>query len=646
MTSSGHSYGPTCSLRPRTNTSIRGYSNILDLPPKVRAQFFYTSALPIDDPLSPLPALSTSSSSTSSRVPPIPFSVRDNAALDEAWQALQLLGSNESSEKTLEEQRLYTDEESEGKEAERSKSTSKDLRSAQSVMRSGNIKHIFRGLSRERTRSQTSRRTSAGASIPKEKEKSKLSTFETASQISSGTSGTEDESRTGEATHLLLCDDPDHIGFDDTIPIQPEELAVARAETDSSGTEPKRQRSPSHWKDEAGKVGDQGDVDFGEDLSAPRPTSAGTQYGSSPSEKITTGTPFLRAPSRDRGPISTNSSHAVSEIDGTTAHNEDNRAGRLSTRPIFHSSRPGSRDTDVGHRTNFKSPGHGCAVRHKETEPRRAYIPVGVSRLHLVELPDLQVCFSPLSTASEPFELTACQMKPIYWSPVNDISTVIRGTWFYKETLLPVEPELAAQLEDGYIDDKSWTQTWQDELNSCVEAGAEGEAKAVHRLWPDTKLDVSGNRPRNGEEGRTGDKLLTTTSAIPPTENWTDLVDAKSETESPRKFANFGVIYVDATDAQILQPSLLPSLARGRTPLAAIRKGRQIGIAVVRGFDYKVWERLHPPKKSLTASKAQEGATASQSGTAAMTARQELCEACTTEEKQSKVTDLVLVIHG
>lgn len=644
MTSSGHSYGPTCSLRPRTNTSIRAYSTISDLPPTVRAQFFYTSALPIDDPLSPLPALSTSSSSTSSRVPPRPFSVRDNAALEEAWQALQLRGPKESSEKIFEEQRLDTDAESDGKEVERSKSTSNDLRPAQSVMRSGNLKHMLRGLSRERMKSQTSRRASAGASILKEKEKSKLSTFETASPISSGNSGTEDGSVWGEATHLLLCDDPGHLGLDETIPIEPEELAVARAEIFSGGTEPKRQRPPSHPEDKAGNVEEQGGVNFGEDPSTPRPISTGTLYGSSPSDKLTTGTPFLRAPSRDRRPISTASSYAVSQTDGTTAHSEDRRAGRLLTRSIFHSSRPGSRDTDVGHRTSFNSPGHGCEVRQKETEPRRAYIPVGVSRLHLVELPDLQVCFAPLRTASELLELTASQMKPIYWSPVNDISTVIRGTWFYKDTLLPVESELAAQLEDGYICNKPWTQTWQDELNSCVEAGAEGEAKAVHRLWPDTKLDVSGNRPRTGEESRIGDKLFTTTSATPPTEP--DSVDVESETESPRKFATSGVIYVDATDAQILQPSLLPSLARGRTPLAAIRKGRQIGIAVVRGFNYEAWEKLHPPKKSSTASKAQVGATASQSGTAAMTARQESCEACSTEEKQPKVTDLVLVIHG
>lgn len=40
-------------------------------------------------------------------------------------------------------------------------------------------------------------------------------------------------------------------------------------------------------------------------------------------------------------------------------------------------------------------------------------VPVGISRLHLVSLP-------------------ALQMKPLYWSPVNDIAVVTRATWFYR----------------------------------------------------------------------------------------------------------------------------------------------------------------------------------------------------------------------
>lgn len=48
-----------------------------------------------------------------------------------------------------------------------------------------------------------------------------------------------------------------------------------------------------------------------------------------------------------------------------------------------------------------------------EIKPRVIDVPVGVSRLHEVSLPVLQ-------------------MKPIYWSPVNDIAIVSRTTWFFK----------------------------------------------------------------------------------------------------------------------------------------------------------------------------------------------------------------------
>ena len=40
-------------------------------------------------------------------------------------------------------------------------------------------------------------------------------------------------------------------------------------------------------------------------------------------------------------------------------------------------------------------------------------VAVGVSRLHMVCLPTLQ-------------------MKPIYWSPINDVAVVMRATWFYR----------------------------------------------------------------------------------------------------------------------------------------------------------------------------------------------------------------------
>ena len=246
-------------------------------------------------------------------------------------------------------------------------------------------------------------------------------------------------------------------------------------------------------------------------------------------------------------------------------------------------------------------------------------------------------------------------MKPIYWSPVHDVSSVIRGTWFYKETMLPVESDIANQLEEGYEYMKPWTQTYVDELNSCVEIGAEAELKVCHQLWPSAEPAKPERRPS------TANKLLEVeVNAIDADElARKDAVEGAAAPETKaagtilptedaamRLYARSSVIYANGRDAQILRPNLLPSALRGRRPLAPIRKGRPIGIPVVRGFDQKVWEKLHLSKKGTTASKARDGAIASQSGTADFAGQTRTCEVCLPEGERSRVTDLVLIIHG
>ena len=90
-------------------------------------------------------------------------------------------------------------------------------------------------------------------------------------------------------------------------------------------------------------------------------------------------------------------------------------------------------------------------------------------------------------------------MEPIYWSPMNDLALVIRGTWFYAENMLPVETDVANMLEAGYIEMKPWTETWKDELNSAVEVGAIGEMKILHKLWPE-RHKKSSSRPSSARE--------------------------------------------------------------------------------------------------------------------------------------------------
>ena len=135
-----------------------------------------------------------------------------------------------------------------------------------------------------------------------------------------------------------------------------------------------------------------------------------------------------------------------------------------------------------------------------------------------------------------------------------------------------------------------------------------------------------------------------------------------------RLYRTAGVIYANYKEAYILKPSLKPSAYYGRRPLANyIRRGRSIGIKVVRGFDEDTWTQLHPPSKKVramatisasstiptgslpktTITKALEGVSTSQAGSARLPPmqRQKLDKSLAASERPV-VTDLVLVIHG
>ncbi|KAI5295440.1 hypothetical protein KEM52_001385 [Ascosphaera acerosa] len=253
-------------------------------------------------------------------------------------------------------------------------------------------------------------------------------------------------------------------------------------------------------------------------------------------------------------------------------------------------------------------------------------VTVGYSRLYTVRFPSLI-------------------LHPVYWAPIGDVAPVIRGTWFYKSTMLPVEPEVANRLERGYCYMRPWTGTWQDELNSCVEHGAEAEEKIVWKLFQQEQEEQGGDTaPRNTQDdaeqfekgahdGANHALQFDQTEAAGPHGKARDALRPTS------------VIYVNATDAQILRPSLLPSAHRGRRPLSAIRKGHEIGIAVVRGFDYKRWSKLHPPRtKTAAAGKLME--MYSRGRASGQVIAQPRCPGCLMEERKPRPTELVLVIHG
>ncbi|KAI1433083.1 DDHD domain-containing protein [Xylaria sp. CBS 124048] len=258
-------------------------------------------------------------------------------------------------------------------------------------------------------------------------------------------------------------------------------------------------------------------------------------------------------------------------------------------------------------------------------------VPVGVSRLHEVTLP-------------------ALQMKPIYWSPVNDISTVLRATWFYRDDMRPVDPRVANQLEAGYRELKPHSETWRDELKCAVEVGPLGEEKVSHPLWPKTsdqlgKKSVDMEEPLLSSDPFCAARCFHGEAAAEGTLLPSANEDNSLPLQTQRKFDQYHVIYKDETHAFLLKPSLKPSAYYGRRPVAKIVRGMTLGIPVVRGFNYEIWRSKHQKTQPTT---QQESGAQRQNGDANNrgASTNETCLACAAEKERGRVTDLVLVVHG
>ncbi|RCI12995.1 hypothetical protein L249_0015 [Ophiocordyceps polyrhachis-furcata BCC 54312] len=250
--------------------------------------------------------------------------------------------------------------------------------------------------------------------------------------------------------------------------------------------------------------------------------------------------------------------------------------------------------------------------RAKPTE-----IVVGLSRLHKVSLP-------------------ALQMLPIYWSPVNDVAVVMRATWFYRDTMVPVPPTVANQLETGFQELRPWTETWADELRCAIEVGPLGEEKVSYCLWPnsleqkqdETEPKISSNpfcaaRCCQGEAAAQGANNPTTER--PPK-------------EAPnRPFANYHVIFKDKSQAFLLKQSLKPSAYYGRKPVGKIMRGISVGIPLTRGFDQEAWDSDHGKPRTLGSSAVEDSHEST---------RLSVCPACMADTSRGQVNDLVLVAHG
>jgi hypothetical protein len=334
-----------------------------------------------------------------------------------------------------------------------------------------------------------------------------------------------------------------------------------------------------------------------------------TNFLSHASSAGTSGSPFLKLPfqkGNSQAQSTRNSSHDEPQLPLDDSSDD----------PLENARRTHERDSTE---TEILQD-HGCrASKHARKD---LDVLVGISRLHLVKLP-------------------ALQMKPIYWSPVHDVYAVTRGTWFYKNTMYPVEPAVANQLEMGYRYLQPWSQTWHDQLDSAIEVGAAGEEKISHLLWP------------KEEDQDEGSQMLTSIVSVDPhcaarcfkgeaaAEGSTD-PESSGTSSSPKtiskKYPHCQVIYKDSRNAFILKPNLQPSEYYGRKPLQKIMKGTIVGLHVVRGFDWDSWEKLHPSKKTRPVTKMEANPPA--------TRDVEPSKRDKNRAQELPITDLCLVIHG
>lgn len=564
--STPHTYGPACRLAPIAPPApIEGLEGI----PPLKAHFFYSSHIPIDDPLSASTIVGASESKPSS-LPLRPFSTGDNLALEKAW-----LGFVSDRDRRNHRQ------------AQRNRSPSPRL----SKENAARLAAIVTQLAAKHKEKHDREGLSPLAGVVCCQELAIDASAELRKEFCAVT-----RQRQRSLDHDLVVQGV------------MAELKRHRASSDAPQQEPHAPKFPNvplgsspgrvladYARPETGS----GDDDL--------PPLAAPQLSTRPfaADDGISGKPFVRV-ERDRNKRSAN---ATPEDRSTRQASERGGRGRSDSRA--------SQQVPTG-------------VPHREGDS--AEVPVGVSRLHMVSLPVLQ-------------------MKPIYWSPVNDIAQVMRATWFYRDSMVPLEPAVANQLEAGYRELQPWAETWRDEIKSALYVGALGEEKVSYRLWPEPEKRPKGKsdelppEPAISSDPYCASRCFRGEAAA---EGTLEPVHSEKEAATPlpesRSFANYHVIFKDESTAFLLKPSQRPSAYYGRKPIAKIMKGATVGIPVVRGFDLAMWRRAHE-KWPATQAKEASTPTAQRPGNIGRLG-QSGCPGCSVERERGQVTDLVLVAHG
>ncbi|RYO86495.1 hypothetical protein DL766_008803 [Monosporascus sp. MC13-8B] len=552
-----HNFGPECRLAPVAQPFPP--SELDEIPP-INAQYFYSSPIPIDDPLSASAITATTTDSKASKANLQPFSRGDNNALERAWLGLA----------SAQHCRNHA-------QARRSRSPSPSLARANADKLTAIVHDLAVKHAEKHAREGPSRETTHPVIDPV------------------------DPVSVPGTTVTLCCRD---LLPDAGIALRTSFCAVAR----------RHQKGLDREK-------------VAQDVMAEMATlRTNSEASVTTTENKFSGRSFDypgSLPSSKREPADASVSQKL------TARARSQSNVRSVSLPASEGDMPPVARSPLPDHGISDSPGPPLPQSEKEQHHNSVDIPVGVSRLHKVSLP-------------------ALQMKPIYWSPVNDIATVLRATWFYRDDMRPLDPAVANQLEAGYRELKPHTETWADELRSAIEVGPLGEEKVSHPLWP--------KEPKSSARGRTEDIEPPISSnpfcaarcfrgeaaaegSLLPSSNEDNTASAPTQ----KKFEQYHVIYKDSTTAFLLKPSLKPSAYYGRRPVAKIAKGFTVGIPVVRGFDYEVWMRKHQKKQTQQQYSQRYELSG---GNDSQRPVEGVCAACEAEKERGQVSDLVLVIHG
>ena len=323
-----------------------------------------------------MPPPSNNPANRSSKVPPRPFSVHDNIALEDAWLKLQ---KPVHSKKDASASKLNTTNVTPRKQEHIAQITS-NVHEKQMLEPGETISQDFEAM-------PESRNDMIYKAISKSTHPADLG-----------------KKYRPASPDLTLCDDPEHIPFDETMPVSSEE--IGNDEFESGLVKKKRSWSPFRRRDKFEKPKERNDA------VPAKPPSPGTQnvgevnFSSSLSGRDTSGTPFLRIPSRIRRSRSRSrprlsepplSASDLGQADGAQSTDDHHPKRSSPLRSTFQRSNSSHSSDDADSLSmDVASRTHSLSRKQPELQvPEEARVAVGMLRLHVVHMPSLKVSITP-----------------------------------------------------------------------------------------------------------------------------------------------------------------------------------------------------------------------------------------------------------